>query len=111
MSCGYRCLTLAEFYGDEHAAQAAPDTAWLEEAGTRGLVILTRDGNLYVNDHERAVVERFEHRIFWIGPRKGPGDAWADPFERHHEAIARYSRKVGPYVVKVQRSGLQRVWP
>ena len=72
---------------------------------------MTRDGNLYVNDHEREIVERYEHRIFWIGPKKGPGEAWADTSERHHEAIVRYSREAGPYVVKVQPSGIQRAWP
>ena len=35
-SCGCRCLTLAEFYGDERAVQAAPDTAWLKAASTHG---------------------------------------------------------------------------
>lgn len=74
-------------------------------------MILTRDGNLYVNEHERATVERYKHRVFWIGPKKGPGEAWANTFEHHHEAIARYTRTPVPSVVKVQRHGRQRVWP
>ena len=110
-SCGYRCLTLATLYGDEREAQQAADTSWLEDAAPRDLVILTRDGNLYVHDHEREVVERLGHRIFWLGPKKGPGPAWADRFEQHHTAIVRYSMQPGPYVVKVQQHGLERAWP
>jgi len=111
VACGYRCLTLADFYGDEQAAQAAADTAWLEESAERGLVILTRDGNLYVNDQERLALERYGHRVFWIGPKKGTGQDWADTFETHHRAIVRYAQQPGPYVAKVQRGGLQRAWP
>jgi hypothetical protein len=77
VACGYGCLTLAEFYGDEHAAQAAADTTWLAEAAGRDLVILTRDGNPYVNEHERLALERYRHRVFWIGPKKGTGQDWA----------------------------------
>jgi hypothetical protein len=111
VACGYRCLTLADFYGDEQAAQAAADTAWLADAASHELVILTRDGNLYVNEHERLALERYNHRVFWIGPKKGTGQDWADTFEAHHQAIARYARQPGPFVVKVQRGGLQRAWP
>ena len=78
VACGYGCLTLADFYGDEQAAQAAADTTWLAEAAGRDLVILTRDGNLYVHEHERLALERYRHRVFWIGPKKGTGQDWAD---------------------------------
>jgi hypothetical protein len=104
-------LTLADFYGDEQAAQAAADTAWLADAAGDDLVILTRDGNLYVHEHERLALERYAHRVFWIGPKKGTGQDWADTFEAHHQAIARYALQPGPFVVKVQRGGLQRAWP
>lgn len=103
--------TLAEFYGDERAAQAAADITWLAEAAGRDLIILTRDGNLYVNDHERLALERYRHRVFWIGPKKGTGQDWADTFEAHHRAIVRYAQRPGPYVVKVQQRGLERAWP
>lgn len=111
VACGYSCLTLADFYGDELAAQAAADTTWLAEAAGGDLVILTRDGNLYLNEHERLALERYHHRVFWIGPKKGTGQAWADTFEAHHRAIVRYARRPGPYVVKVQQGGLERAWP
>ncbi len=78
----------------------------LAGAASQDLVILTRDGNLYVNDHERLALERYNHRVFWIGPKKGTGRDWADTFEAHHRAIARYARQPGPFVVKVQRGGL-----
>ncbi len=111
VACGYRCVTLADFYGDEQTAQAAADTAWLADAADQDLVILTRDGNLYVNEHERLALERYVHRVFWIGPKKSTGQDWGDTFETHHRAIARYARQPGPFVVKVQRGGLQRAWP
>jgi hypothetical protein len=95
----------------ELAAQAAAETTWLAEAAGRDLVILTRDGNLYVNEHERLALERYRHRVFWIGPKKGTGQDWADTFEAHHRAIVRYARRPGPYVVKVQQRGLERAWP
>ena len=88
--------TLAEFYGDERAAQTAADITWLAEAAGRDLIILTRDGNLYVNDHERLALERYRHRVFWIGPKKGTGQDWADTFEAHHRAIVRYAQRPGP---------------
>jgi hypothetical protein len=73
VGCGYRCLTLADFYGDEQAAQGTADTTWLADAADHDLVVLTRDGNLYVNEHERLALERYRHRVFWIGPKKGTG--------------------------------------
>lgn len=111
VALGYRCLTLADFYRDEQAAQAAADTAWLTDAAPHNYVILTRDGNFYINDHERVVVERHKHRVFWLGPKKGPGTAWADRFEHHHERIVQYARSHGPYVVRVLENGLHRAWP
>jgi hypothetical protein len=74
-SLGYECLTLADFYGDEQAAQDAADETWLSDVAPFGYVILTRDGNLYLYDRERELVRRFRHRIFWLGPKKGPGPA------------------------------------
>jgi hypothetical protein len=111
VALGYACLTLADFYQDEQAAQSAADTAWLSQIAPYGHVILTRDGNLYFHDHERVVVERCKHRIFWLGPKKGPGTAWADRFEDHHERIVQYAALPGPYVVKVFDDGLHRAWP
>ena len=111
VAIGHGCLTLADFYQDERAAQSAADSAWLTLTGDHAFVILTRDGNLYFHDHERALVERYRHRIFWLGPKKGPGSAWADRFECHHERIVRYSAIPGLYVVKVFEDGLQRAWP
>ncbi len=108
---GYGCVTLADLYGDERAAQHAADTQWLDDAAPHDYVVLTRDGNLYVNAHERQAVTRGKHRIFWLGPKKGPGSAWADRFAQHHLAIVRHARAPGPYVVKVQGHGLERVWP
>lgn len=108
---GYECVTLADFYGNEQAAQDAADTAWLAAAAPYGYVILTRDGNLYVNDHEREIVERFKYRVFWLGPKKGPGRAWADRFEQFHAAIAGHAGNQGPYLVKVQQAGLEHAWP
>lgn len=109
---GYECQTLADFYGSEQAAQDALDDQWLTDAADSGLIILTRDGQLYINEHERRLVEEHRHRIFWIGPKKGPGDAWADRFEEFHERIVEYAEKnAGPYVEKVHHDGLQRAWP
>jgi len=48
-------------------------TAWLADAASQDLVILTRDGNLYVNEHERLAREHYRYRVFWIGPKKGTG--------------------------------------
>lgn len=54
----YQCLTLADMYDDEEEAQRAADTQWLDDAAPKKYVVLTRDGNLYVNDHERIAVTR-----------------------------------------------------
>ncbi len=111
VAIGYGCLTLTDLYRDEQAAQAAADTTWLDAAAPHGYIVLTRDGNLYINAREREAVQRGRHRIFWLGPKKGPGSAWADRFELHHQAIARYATEPGPYVVQVQQGGLDRAWP
>lgn len=46
-------------------------------------MILTRDGNLDINGEEREMVERYHHRVFWLGPKRGTGEQWSDSFEEH----------------------------
>jgi integrase len=58
-----------------------------------------------------GALERYSHRVFWIGPKKGTGQDWADRFGAQHRTIVRYARQPGSFVVKVQPSGLQRAWP
>lgn len=107
---GYECVTLAEFLGSEDAAQESQDVDWMRDAAEDNFVILTRDGQLYIRPHERQVVGACLHRVFWLGPKKGPGSAWGDRFTQHHQAIAEWSMTDGPYVVKVYADGLQLAW-
>jgi hypothetical protein len=63
---------------DDHFPQDTTDTAWLEEVGRRGWVVLTKDTRMRTNMIERETI--LGHRVAWFALARG--DLTADHMGR-----------------------------
>ena len=65
---GLRLITLAEHYGIP-ADESVTDAEWLELAGQQGWGVFAKDKRVRYNPAERAAIERFEVRYFYLSGR------------------------------------------
>lgn len=105
---GLRLITLSEHYGipaDEDVA----DEEWLELAGTSGWVVFMKDARIRYNTAEREAVERFSVRCFCLSNQSLNGQAMAERFLAHLDAIAEASREPGPFIYAVHQQRIERL--
>lgn len=106
---GYTVHTLASIYG-ERESQSVPDHIWLEEAGNRGLIVLTKDVAIRRNRLEIEAVGRFGVKLFVITTAKLTGEQQRDRIVANIHRIVQASRKPGPYIYGVYAKGLRQLW-
>ncbi len=91
---------------DDVLPQDTTDVAWLAEAGRRGWIVLTKDGAIRRNPHERAMFQQARVRVFALARRDLSGSDMADLFVF---ALPGMRRRAGairpPFVFSISRNG------
>jgi len=86
--------------------QNATDVEWLAEAGRRAWVVLTKDGAIRRNPHEKAMFRDAEVRVFALARRNLAGPEMAELFVAALPGMRKRAVAVpAPFVFSVSRRG------
>lgn len=107
---GHNVHTLASIYGSA-PSQSIEDRIWLEDAGTRGMVVLSKDDAIRRNPLEIAAVAKFGVKMFCLTTAGLTGEQQRDRIVHNLNRILQRSRKPGPYIYGIYQGGLRRLWP
>ena len=105
---GLRLVTLSEHYGIP-ADEGIRDEEWLELAGRRGWTVLMKDAQIRHNKAERAAVEHHRVRCFCLTRQDLSGQAMAERFLDHLDAIASACAETGPFIYAVHQARIERL--
>lgn len=108
-AAGWVLETMDGRYGADRSP-SIKDIEWIEDAATRGDVILCKDLRIAYNPLEAAAVHRTSARAFGLARRDVDGMTMVNCFLSHQQQIFRMANRAeGPYVVSVSQNGLRRV--
>jgi hypothetical protein len=108
MALGLVVHTLRSVYG-EAAARDIEDEVWLQEAGTRGWVVLAKDEHIRRRANELAAIKSAKVKAFYLTPGGLKGELQAAIFVKHINRIIQRSRQRGPMIWAVTQAGLRRI--
>lgn len=97
---GWELEIMADVYG-EQLSQALTDPPWIEEATSKGQVILTKDFDSLRKGEELATIKRVGARVFALANAQLPGSVQLQWFVYNQHRIFRACRKRGPFIYKV----------
>jgi hypothetical protein len=103
---GYDCLGIGEVYGKQKAQYVA-DPRWLRRCSNEQWIVVTRD---YLAPWHR-VIDECESRIFRVARSAGSAPEQVRYVENNINKIVARSRKPGPYIYRVDRDDLEKVYP
>lgn len=98
---------------DDLFHQGAADEVWLQAAGEKSWVVLTKDKNIRYHAREKETLIAYGVRAFVLTAKALNADEMATVFVKALPKIARILEKNhGPFVATITASGLVRmVWP
>jgi PIN like domain len=105
---GFIVHPLYEVYGED-AEQGVKDPDWIKDSARNGWPCICRD-KLRHSD-ERAAVEEHAARIFRVTKSAINADQQIELILKHITKIERLARKPGPYIYRIERSNVVRVYP
>lgn len=105
---GLRLITLSEHYGIP-ADEGVRDEEWLELAGSNGWVVFMKDARIRYNTAERDAVERFSVRCFCLSNQSLNGQAMAERFLSHLDAITEACLDTVPFIYAVHQQRIERL--
>lgn len=82
---------LVEPYHKHFTRDDAPDEEWIAYAAARGWIALTKDGDIRINEFERAAVVRHSAHLFSLTNANMSGAEGADAFLRAMPELIRVS--------------------
>ncbi|MEO8010927.1 MAG: hypothetical protein ABI650_04715 [Dokdonella sp.] len=92
---------------DDVFSQNATDTEWLDEAGRRGWIVLTKDDAIRRHPQERHMVETGGVRMFALTARNLVGTEMADLFVRVLFGMQHRATTVKPpFIFAISRLGV-----
>ena len=92
---------------DDHFPPAAPDAAWLREAGSRGWIVLTKDQRIRYRATELAALMQARVRAFVLTTGDLRGMDMAEIFVRALPALTRWAaRHPPPFIAGITRGGV-----
>lgn len=107
---GLAVHTLASVYGEERA-QEVTDETWIELAGQRDWVVLTKDDRIRRRPAEREAFVRAGLRVFCLTQRHLKAEEQTHRFVSNINRILQRARRPGPYIYGVYERRLERIWP
>lgn len=98
---------------DDLFHQGAADEVWLQAAGEKSWVVLTKDKNIRYHAREKETLLAYGVRAFVLTAKALNADEMAAVFVKALPKIARIlENNPGPFVATIAASGLVRiVWP
>lgn len=91
---------------DDAFAADTPDVRWLEEAGRRKWVVLTKDSAIRRNPHEKAMTQRTRVRVFALTRKDLRGQEMAEIVVAALPGmLKRVAKVVPPFVFSVSKAG------
>ena len=91
---------------DDVFPQNATDETWLAEAGGRGWIVLTKDGAIRRNPHEKAMFHAARVRVFTLARRNLSGPEMAELFAMALPGMRRRAIAIpAPFVFSISRGG------
>ena len=105
----FELVTLDELCG-RRGAEKKKDEEWLEDAGEKGLVVLTKDRRIKQKPAERAMILECNVRCFCVTRSKDlHADELAGLFIMHKEAIYDACLEPGPFFYAVRSDKMERL--
>lgn len=96
---------------DEEFPIDATDEEWLEEAGRRRWLVLTKDSRIARRTLELLAIARAEARVFVLGAGNMTSAEMSAILVRASGSMQRLATsEPGPFIARVQRSGRVRLW-
>lgn len=89
----------------------SPTNGWITDVSIAGWVALTKDERIIRYPQEQAALAASRLRVFAIGNQHLTGPRMAAYFTTNINRIVQRSRRPGPYVDVVLKSGVERRWP
>lgn len=105
---GFVVHPLYVVYGPE-AEQSKEDPDWIPDAAKRGWVILCRDKLRH--EGERPAIEKSKARVFRVGRSARNADEQIVYIKNNIQTIVRRAQHPGPYIYRIDRKGLEKVYP
>ena len=91
---------------DDVFAQNSPDVDWLAEAGRKGWVVLTKDGAIRHNPHERDMYRSARLRVFTLARQNLSGLDMAAVFVKALPGMQSRAETIEPpFVFSISRGG------
>lgn len=91
---------------DDVFKQNATDVEWLAEAGQRGWVVLTKDGAIRRNPHEKAMFRDARVRVFALARKNLSGLEMAELFVTALPGMRKRAAMIpAPFVFSISRGG------
>lgn len=107
---GLTAHTLASVYGEDEA-QKTKDEVWLQVAGEREWVVLTKDDAIRRRPVELAAVEEHSVKMFCLTNANLRGEQQRERFLTNIHRIIQRSRKKGPWICGVYEKRIVQIWP
>ncbi len=107
---GLHIHSMADVYG-ESRAQELRDEEWLDDAGGRGWVVLTKDRAIRRRPNEREALMSAGVRVFCLTSAELRGAEQLARLERNLPRILRQARESGPYIYGIYESEIKKLWP
>jgi hypothetical protein len=105
---GFVVHTLHDVFGRD-AEQGTTDPDWIATCAEHGWVAISRDRLRHPG--ERDAVERHRAKVFRIARSARTGDEMIACLTANIHRIVQASRKPGPFIYRVDRTRIERVWP
>lgn len=100
-----------EFHAD-HFADDAADEVWIAEVGRRGWIVLTKDKAIRRRDAELQAVVDAGVRMFTLSGGNMTGKEMEGVFVANRLKMGRFLKDhLPPFIARVSRSGIVRVYP
>jgi predicted nuclease of predicted toxin-antitoxin system len=96
---------------DEVFPRDTPDDVWLEEAGRRGWLVLSKDKRIGSRTLELLAIARAGARVFILGAGNMTGQQMAMVFAGALQKVQRLAAsEPAPFVARIPRRGPIKVW-
>ena len=103
---GFVVHPIFEVYTEE---QLVKDPEWIADSARNGWVCLCRDKLRH--KAERDSVERHKGRIFRVAKVAINAELQIQFIQTNIHKIVRQAHKPGPYIYRIDRKDIERVWP
>ncbi|WP_026455074.1 PIN-like domain-containing protein [Saccharomonospora iraqiensis] len=97
-------------YLRRRSAEHVADTRWIAEVSADGRILVGADRNIVRNPLERRAICLACARYIVFSNNNTPVHEMVDRFERHVPRIAELAKLPGPWVYRIAKHGIERLF-